>query len=279
MRSVALSEVPCGAAMTNPGRPFSTWTDPAIGPAGPAGAAGGASAESLPAISPAQPWTTRASPSATLAAPRLVIGAVPDQHGLRHRVLAVVGEGEEHPGAALAEGLEGGLLRREARREVRDRIAPAPAVGDLLLGEDPLEKALVPARDHPPHPRHLGEVDADAEHPAHAPMLRRTRPASSSAMRSMRACSSPSIITRRSDSVPEYRSRMRPAPFMSASRARPRSASPGMLSTGGFSFTATFTSTWGNFTRHFASSPNEDRVSCITPMSCSADTIPSPVVL
>src|SRR6266851_8237513 len=104
MRSVALSEVPCGAAMTIPGRPFSTWTDPAIGPAGPAGAAGGASAESLPAISPAQPWTTRASPSATLAAPRLVIGAVPDQHGLRHRVLAVVGEGEEHPRAALGEG-------------------------------------------------------------------------------------------------------------------------------------------------------------------------------
>src|SRR5258708_13806937 len=89
--------------MANAGRRVSTWTDPAIGPAGPAGAAGGASAESLPAISPAQPWTTRASPSATLAAPRLVIGAVPDQHGLRHRVLAVVGEGEEHPHAALGE--------------------------------------------------------------------------------------------------------------------------------------------------------------------------------
>src|SRR3984893_5147840 len=239
MRSVALSEVPCGAARTIPGRPFSTWMDPVIGPAGPVGATAGSSAESLPVISPAQPWTTRASPSATLAAPRLVIGAVSDQHGLRHRVLAVVGEGEQHLHAALgerdgarapgerhggsltalaphlelapvdphaqagAEGLEGGLLRREARREVRDRIAPAPAVGDLLLGEDPLEKALVPARHHPSHPRHLGEVDADAEHPAHAPMLRRTRPASSSAMRSMRACSSPSIITRRSDSVPE----------------------------------------------------------------------------
>src|SRR6185295_14357778 len=239
MRSVALSEVPCGAAITIPGRPFSTSTEPAIGPAGPAGAVIGASAESLPAISPAQPWTTRASPSATLAAPRLVIGAVPDQHGLRHRVLAVVGEREEHPRAALgerdlaraagerhggsltalapdfqlapvhshaqarAEGLEGRLLRCEARREVRDRIAPPPAIGDLLLGEHPLEEALVPARHHPSHPRHLGEVDADPEHPAHAPMLRRTRPASSSAMRSMRACSSPSIITRRSDSVPE----------------------------------------------------------------------------
>src|SRR5258708_23495141 len=248
--------------MANAGRRVSTWTEPAIARAGPAGAAGGASAESVPAISAAQPWTTRASPSATLAAPRLVIGAVPDQHGLRHRVLAVVGEGEEHPGAALgegdlaraagehhggglaalaphlelapvhphaqarAEGLEGGLLRPEARREVRDRIAPAPAVGDLLLGEDPLEKPLVPARHHPSHPGHLGEVDADAEHPAHAPMLRRTTPASSSAIRSMRVCSSPSIITRRSDSVPEQRSSMRPAPYMSASTARARPAPP-----------------------------------------------------
>src|SRR5437879_3068739 len=214
MRSVALSEVPCGAAMTIPGRPFSTWTDPAIGPAGPAGAAGGASAESLPAISPAQPWTTRVSPSATLAAPRLVIGAVPDQHGLRHRVVAVVGEREEHLPAALgerdlaraarelhggrlaplpphlelapvhphaqpgAEGLEGRLLRGEARREVGNGIAAAAAVGDLLLGEHPLEEALVPARHHPPHPDHLGQVDTDAEHPAHErtdPRTRRTR--------------------------------------------------------------------------------------------------------
>src|SRR5260370_41980237 len=101
MRSVALSEVPCGAARTIPGRPFSTWTDPAIGPTEPAGATAGASAESLPAISPAQPWTTRASPSATLAAPRLVIGAVPDHHGHRHPVLPLGGQVTEHPPPAL----------------------------------------------------------------------------------------------------------------------------------------------------------------------------------
>ena len=74
---------------------------------------------------------------------------------------------------------------------------------DLLLGEHALQEPVVPAGYHLAHPRHLGEVDADAEHPAHAPMLRRTMSASSPAMASMRACSSPSIITRSSDSVPE----------------------------------------------------------------------------
>ena len=55
MRSVAVSEVPCGAAITTPGRPFSTCIAPAVGPGARAGPAAGASAESLPAISPAQP--------------------------------------------------------------------------------------------------------------------------------------------------------------------------------------------------------------------------------
>src|ERR1700737_1781484 len=71
MRSVALSEVPCGAATSIPGRPFSS--------------------------------STRASPSTTVAGARLVLGPGPDQHGLRHRVLAVVGEGEQHLHAALGE--------------------------------------------------------------------------------------------------------------------------------------------------------------------------------
>src|SRR6266545_5628318 len=171
-----MSEVPWGAAMTSPGRPFSTCTLPpgaAVRGAGMAGA-GGASADSFPAISPAQPWTRRARPTTRLPGPRLVISGIIDQHGLRHRVLAIMGQREQDAPAALgerdraalavqghggslpalaanleltpvhthaepgAERLEGGLLGREASREVRDRIAAAPAIRDLLLGEHPL---------------------------------------------------------------------------------------------------------------------------------------------
>ena len=46
-------------------------------------------------------------------------------------------------------------------------------------------------------------------------------------------------MTRARDSVPEYRSRIRPAPFISASKALTRSASPGMASNGRFSRTGT----------------------------------------
>src|SRR5215469_13790865 len=166
--------------MTRPGRPFSTWTvPPGTAPGAPAGGApdaGGASADSLPPISPAQPWTRRARPITRLPRPRLVIGGVSDQHGLRHRVVAVVGKREEHPPASLglrdratpaaqhhggrlpalaphlelaplhahaepgAERLEGRLLGREARGQVGNGIAAPSAVLELLLGEHPLQE-------------------------------------------------------------------------------------------------------------------------------------------
>src|SRR4029453_6866276 len=92
MTSVATSEVPWGAAITRPARPFSAWTSPL---AVFDGGASVVSAGSLPVISPAQPGEMRARPIPRLARPRLVIGGVGDQHRLRHRVLAVVGQREQ----------------------------------------------------------------------------------------------------------------------------------------------------------------------------------------
>src|SRR5512134_3996797 len=89
--------------MTNPGRPCSTWTLPRTGRAAD-GAGAETSADSFPAISPAQPWTRRARPTTRLPRPRLVIGAVPDQHRLRHRVVTVVGERDQHLAAAPRQG-------------------------------------------------------------------------------------------------------------------------------------------------------------------------------
>src|SRR2546430_2534491 len=64
-----------------------------------------------------------------------------------------------------AERLESGLLGREARGEVRHRIAPGAAVRDLRLGEDTLQEPVPPAVDHVAHARDVDEVDADAVDP------------------------------------------------------------------------------------------------------------------
>src|SRR5205809_5179952 len=64
-----------------------------------------------------------------------------------------------------AERLETGLLGREARGEVRHRIAPGAAVRDLRLGEDTLQEPVPPAVDHVAHARDVDEVDADAVDP------------------------------------------------------------------------------------------------------------------
>src|SRR4051812_35577207 len=108
-------------------------------------------------------------------------GDVVDQHRLGDRVVAVVAQREEHAlGAARAgeltrasvqdqhrraaalspdlelapvhaeaqpgaERLEPRLLRGEARGEVRHGILAAAAVRDLVVGEDAVQEALVPA--------------------------------------------------------------------------------------------------------------------------------------
>jgi len=59
------------------------------------------------------------------------------------------------------EGLERGLLGGKPRRQVLGGVAAAPRVGDLVRGEDPLEKALLPALDGLADPRDVDEVDAD----------------------------------------------------------------------------------------------------------------------
>src|SRR5438128_2227846 len=64
-----------------------------------------------------------------------------------------------------AERLESGLLGREARGEVRHRIAPGAAVRDLRLGEDTLQEPVPPAVDHVAHAWDVDEVDADAVDP------------------------------------------------------------------------------------------------------------------
>ncbi len=131
---------------------------------------------------------------------RLII----DEHRLRERIVTVVREGQQHLSSAAGqaevsraavqhelgglpalttdlqippadaerqsrpERLRGRLFRREARREMRDGIAPGPAVGNLILGEDAAQEPLVPARDDFTHAWDPYEIDPDAER--HWPM-------------------------------------------------------------------------------------------------------------
>src|SRR5713226_4142952 len=196
----------------------------------------GSAACSLP-NSPAHPWRSMARLSTRLPAPLRFIRGISDEHGLGQGVVAIMREREQHAPGPLGQGpaaagehhhrrlsplaphlellpldphakpraqrLERGLLRREARGEMGNGIAAAPAVGDLVFGEYAAKKAIVPALHHPPEPPDLGQVHADALDLAHAPMAFLMMPASSRAMPSMRAWSSPSIMTRASSSVPE----------------------------------------------------------------------------
>src|SRR6267143_424923 len=134
----------------------------------------------------AQPNRT-SDPAATLPSRRSPLRIIVHEHRLRERVVAVMRERQQHVAAAArqaqlaraavqheagrlaalamdlevapahaetqagAERLGGRLLGREARGEVRHGVAPGPAVGDLALGEDAAQEALVPARDDVAH--------------------------------------------------------------------------------------------------------------------------------
>jgi len=76
-------------------------------------------------------------------------------------------DAEAEPGA---ERLQAGLLRREPGGQVRDGVPARPTVGELLLGEDALEEAVLPALDDPPEARDLHQIDADAAD-SHASLL------------------------------------------------------------------------------------------------------------
>ena len=111
-----------------------------------------------------------------------------------------------------AQGLQRGFLGGEARRQMRDGIVPPLAVGDLRLGEDAVEEAILPALDHLPHPGILRQVHPDAADglvglagngQAHWPIACRMIPASSWAIFSISACSSPFHHDARRSSVPE----------------------------------------------------------------------------
>src|SRR5689334_17490480 len=185
----------------------------------------------------AQP-TRMSEPAATLTSRARAIRLIVHEHRLRERVVTVVRQGEQHVVTAArqaqlscasmqdeprrlaavtahlevapahaeaqpgAQRLRGRLFGGEARGKVRHRIPPGTTVGDLAVGEDTAEKALVPARDDVPHARNPDEVHADAAD-VHAPICARITPASSSAIAWMRAASAPSIMTRASASVPE----------------------------------------------------------------------------
>ena len=102
-----------------------------------------------------------------------------------------------------AQRLERRLLGREARGEVGNGIAAAPAVGDLVIGEHAAEEAIVPALHHAAKTRDLGEVDTHALDVRHEPMAFLMIPDSSAATDSICDRSSPSTITRARFSVPE----------------------------------------------------------------------------
>src|SRR6266487_2055083 len=187
--SVALSVVPCGAPMTRPARPLWTVTVPCPGRVGRALSA--TDTVCLPPRSPAQPDSSMARPSAKLGRSRPGIRRVPDEERLRHGVVTIVREREQdargalgagdslgaaredHDGrlAALAADLElapvdphaqnraEGLERRLLGREAGDGIAATPTVGDLRLGEDTAQEALVPALDGAAQARDLGQID------------------------------------------------------------------------------------------------------------------------
>src|SRR6266446_6623422 len=139
--------------------------------------------------------------AATLRSARLVI----DQHRLGARVLAIVRQREQHspPPTRLAdrarpagehedrrlaplpphfelapadaeaepgaERLEARLLRREPGGQVRDGVPARATVGELLLGEDALEEAVLPPPRGPASARDLHQSDPDAAHPPPPP--------------------------------------------------------------------------------------------------------------
>src|SRR5262245_39950541 len=240
---------------------------------------------------------------------------VVDEHGLGESVIALVAEGEQHPPAptrrpdlARASGqhqhrrapplptdlqlapadaqaepgpqrLQPGFLGGEPSGEVLHRIPPRAAVGDLALGEDSLQEALVPAGDDLAHPPDTDDVDPDAadRHRSYgSPMSPRITAARSFATSWTRPTSLPSTITRASDSVPEYRMRTRPLAPISASTARTRSVRRPSDSRGGFCFTGTLTSTWGNFRMQPARVPRDSPVSRMTESKARAERMPSP---
>src|SRR5438445_1392933 len=154
----------------------------------------------------AQPNRTSGA-AATLTSRRSPVRVIVHEHRLRERVVAVVGQGQQHVTAAAgqtqlaraavehqarrlaalaadleiapahaeaqpaAERLRGRLLGREARGEVGHGIAPRAAVGDLALREDAAQEALVPARDDVAHARDPDEVHADARSEEHTSEL------------------------------------------------------------------------------------------------------------
>src|SRR5258705_7580088 len=210
--------------------------------AGARGSGRGVSAvgtDALPPMSPAQPERRSARPRTRLGAPRRDIRRVSDQKRLGHRIVAIMTQREQHARGSFGAGdglrppsqhhggrlaalpahleltpvhahaepgaqrLERRLLGREARGEVGNGIAPAPAVGDLVIGEDATEEAIVPALHHAAEARDLGEVAAYALDVRHEPMAFLMIPDSSAATDSMCDRSSPSTITRARFSVPE----------------------------------------------------------------------------
>src|SRR5882672_9759791 len=290
MSPVRASEVPCGAAITTERRP------------------------SVPAIVPGTPSPWESSTGAAHAA--RMVGAtaklVAHQDRLRERIFSFMSQREQHPaptpnqpdlpraarqderGRLLlfavhleltpanaeaeprAQRLESRFLGGEARGEVRRRIAPPAAVGDLPLGEHAPQEVILPALDQLAHPRDGHQVHADARDVHASPILARISPASSSAIARIRAPSAPSIITRASGSVPEYRSSTRPRPLISRSKSPTRSPTPGIDSIGGLDRTGTLIKIWGNFCRHVASDASGSPVSTATLSSASAERMPSP---
>jgi len=66
-------------------------------------------------------------------------------------------------GQPCTERLQRRLFGGEAGREVLGRVVPGQGVGLLLGGEHPIEEALPPAVQEPPHSGDLAEVDPGAD--------------------------------------------------------------------------------------------------------------------
>src|SRR4030095_14711772 len=145
-----------------------------------------------------------------------------------------------------AERLEPGLLGGEPRREVGRRIGVSATVGDLAFGEDAAHEPVLPAVEHLAHAGDADQVDPDAGDRHGAPSWEPMSPARSSAIARIRTPSAPSIMTRARGSGAASGMRTRPCPSISSSKAFTRSETPAIESIGGFDFTGTFTSTWGN---------------------------------
>src|SRR5262245_49459544 len=163
MSAVPGSALACGAATTRPGVPIRMAILP--GASVPSSTTG----RVLQPTRSADVASTLPSAGSRIArtGSHDVGGIVGDEHRLRQRAVAVMRESEEHAGAAApppdlarsaaehergrlaalandlelapldpqaqprSERLQPGLLGREARGEVRHRIATSPAVGDL----------------------------------------------------------------------------------------------------------------------------------------------------